>query len=133
MRLSERNRYQNSVTVSNIGLASILSDPFGKSATAIMKEVLSSTSVNELSIKKLIHGTCAKKTDAILASLKDSHIESDQSLKMNTAYKHMQELDKHIETLEIEMMKRCSPLLDSFHHITKLPGISMITAMIIIS
>lgn len=133
MRSSERNRYQNSMTVSNIGLASILSDPFGKSATAIMQEVLSSNSINESSIKKLIHGTCAKKTDAILASLKDSHIESDQRLKMNTAFKHMLELDKHIETLEIEMMRRCAPLLDSFFHITKLPGISSIAAMIIIS
>lgn len=28
MRSSERNRYQNSMTISNIGLASILSDPF---------------------------------------------------------------------------------------------------------
>lgn len=31
MRSSERNRYQSSMTMSNIGLASILSDPFGKS------------------------------------------------------------------------------------------------------
>ena len=36
MRSSERLRYQNSMTVSNIGLASILSDPFGKSARDVM-------------------------------------------------------------------------------------------------
>lgn len=133
MRSSERNRYQNSMTVSNIGLASILSDSFGKTATAIMKEVLSTHTIDDAAIKKLIHGTCAKKTDAILASLKDSHVESDQKMKMNLAFEHMHELDKHIEALEIEMLKRCAPLLDSFHHITKLPGISIIAAMIIIS
>ncbi|WRK53819.1 hypothetical protein SD457_01420 [Coprobacillaceae bacterium CR2/5/TPMF4] len=41
MRTSERNRYQNSMTVSNIALASVVSDPFGKTAKAIMNEVLS--------------------------------------------------------------------------------------------
>ena len=49
MRSSERNRYQNSMTVSNIGLASVVSDPFGKTAQAIMNEVLS-TEVIDLSL-----------------------------------------------------------------------------------
>lgn len=33
MKSSEKNRIQNCMTVSNIGIASILSDPFGKTAT----------------------------------------------------------------------------------------------------
>lgn len=37
MRTSERNRYQNCMTVSNIGLASVISDPFGKTASNIIK------------------------------------------------------------------------------------------------
>lgn len=37
MRSSERNRYQNCMTVSNIGIGSVFSDPFGKSAQAVMK------------------------------------------------------------------------------------------------
>lgn len=41
MRTGERNRYQNAMTVSNIGLASVVSDPFGKTAQSVMNEVLS--------------------------------------------------------------------------------------------
>ena len=47
MRSSERNRYQNSMTVSNIGLASTLSDSFGKTAKNIMSEVLESQIIDD--------------------------------------------------------------------------------------
>lgn len=39
-RTSEKNRVQNSMTVSNIGIANIVTDPFGKTATNIMKYLL---------------------------------------------------------------------------------------------
>ena len=47
MRTSERNRYQNCMTVSNIGLASVISDPFGKTASNIMKEVMKSNVIGD--------------------------------------------------------------------------------------
>ena len=53
-RSSERNRYQNCMTVSNIGLASVLSDPFGKTSQAIMNEVLSTDVIDESKIKKMV-------------------------------------------------------------------------------
>ena len=56
MRSSERNRYQNAMTVSNIGLASVLSDTFGKSAKAVMSEILSSDSLNEEAISIQLAG-----------------------------------------------------------------------------
>ena len=36
MKSSEKNRIQNCMAVSNVGIASVLSDPFGKTATEIM-------------------------------------------------------------------------------------------------
>ena len=54
MRTSERNRYQNCMTVSNIGLASVISDPFGKTASNIMKEVMKSNVIDDDKILKLI-------------------------------------------------------------------------------
>ncbi len=44
MRSSERNRIQNSMTVSNIGLANVVSDPFGVTATNILDYLISSPS-----------------------------------------------------------------------------------------
>ena len=80
------------MTVSNIGLASVLSDPFGKTASTIMQEVLSSNSIDDKKILSLIHGRCKNK-DKILDSLKDSNISSDQHFKMNTSFLHMQEFN----------------------------------------
>ena len=54
MRSSERNRYQNCMTDSNIGIGSVFSDPFGKSAKAIMKEVLESNVIEDEKILKCI-------------------------------------------------------------------------------
>ena len=44
MKASEKNRYQNSMTLSNISLASVLSDSFGKTAQGLMEHYLASES-----------------------------------------------------------------------------------------
>ena len=132
MRTSERNRYQNSMTVSNIALASVVSDPFGKTAKAIMNEVLSTEAIDEAKITKLIHGSCRNK-DKIIESLKNSKIEPDQRFKMTEIQSHMNELDKHIEAVEIEIIKRASRYFDDFIHITEIDGIQLMSAILIIS
>lgn len=52
----QKNRIQNCMTFSNIGIASVLSDLFGKTATQIMSYLLehSSDSLDEKAVKKLI-------------------------------------------------------------------------------
>ena len=132
MRSSERNRYQNCMTVSNIGIGSVFSDPFGKSAQAIMKEVLESDIIEDEKILKCIHRSCKNK-DKILDSIKHCNIETDQRFKMNESMTHMEELQVHINNCEIEMMKRAAPMFDQFMHITQLPGISTLSAILIIS
>lgn len=52
---------------------------------------------------------------------------------MREAKLHMQELDSHIESCEIKMIKRASPMFDQFMHITQLDGIQILWAIIIIS
>lgn len=132
MRSSERNRYQNCMTVSNIGIASVFSDPFGKSAQAIMKEVLESDIIEDEKILKCIHRSCKNK-DKILDSIKNCNIETDQRFKMNESMTHMEELQIHINNCEIEMAKRAAPMFDQFMHITELSGIGTLSAILIVS
>ena len=132
MRSSERNRYQNCMTVSNVGIGSIFSDPFGKSAQAVMKEVLESDIIDDEKILKCIHGSCKNK-DKVLDAIKNSHIETDQRFKINESMTHMEELQVHINNCEIEMIKRASPMFDQFMHITEIPGIGTLAAVLIIS
>ena len=133
MRSSERNRYQNSMTISNIGLASILSDPFGKSSRAVMKEVIRSSSVTEEKISKLLERNAKKKVKEVLHSLEGSHIESDQRLKMNIASQHMDQIDSHVKRLETEMAIRCIPYATLINLLLDIPGISYLSAMTIIA
>lgn len=133
MRSSERNRYQNSMTISNIGLASILSDPFGKSSRAVMKEVMRSSSVTEERISKLLERNAKKKVKEVLQSLVGSHIESDQRLKMNIASQHMDQIDSHVRRLETEMAIRCIPYATLINLLLDIPGISYLSAMTIIA
>lgn len=133
MRSSERNRYQNSMTISNIGLASILSDPFGKSSRAVMKEVIRSSSVTEEKISKLLERNARKKVKEVLQSLDGSHIESDQRLKMNIASQHMDQIDSHVRRLETEMAIRCIPYATLINLLLDIPGISYLSAMTIIA
>lgn len=133
MRSSERNRYQNSMTISNIGLASILSDPFGKSSRAVMKEVIRSSSVTEEKISKLLERNAKKKVKEVLQSLVGSHIESDQRLKMNIASQHMDQIDSHVRRLETEMAIRCIPYATLINLLLDIPDISYLSAMTIIA
>lgn len=133
MRSSERNRYQNSMTISIIGLGSILSDPFGKSSRAVMKEVIRSSSVTEEKISKLLERNAKKKVKEVLQSLEGSHIESDQRLKMSIASQHMDQIDSHVRRLETEMAIRCIPYATLINLLLDIPGISYLSAMTIIA
>lgn len=132
MRSSERNRYQNCMTVSNIGFASVLSDPFGKTATAIMQEMLTSDIIDDTKILNLIHGSCKNK-DKILDSIINSKMESNQRFKMNESITHMEELSSHIQACELEMVKRVIPMMAQCRQIAELKGFGLLSAIVVIS
>lgn len=47
MRSAEKNRYQNSMTISRIRIDCVLTDPFGKTASSIMNYLLSDVPFDE--------------------------------------------------------------------------------------
>ena len=133
MRCSESLRYQNSLTVSNIGLASVLSDSTGKSARNVMALALNSETITEKEIKALLKSGAKKKAQEVLKSLEGRRVENNQRLKMSIASGHMNELDKHIEELEIEMTKRCISYSSYIECMIQIPGISYMASMAIIA
>ena len=73
MASSEKNRIQNSLTISNITLDSVLSDIFGKSASNILDYILSldkPEDFNEDIIKNLLCKSAKTKSDDIITSIK---------------------------------------------------------------
>jgi transposase len=134
MRSSEKNRYQNAMTVSNITLANVLSDPFGVTATDIMHYRLSSSVFDEEHCKKLIQKGAKKKTELILESIRGSDIRPDQAFKMNEADAHMRFIDAMIVRTEAELFTRFQPYYEQVKMLAnQLPGLQELSAALILA
>jgi transposase len=134
MRSSEKNRFQDCMTVSNIGLASVLSDPFGKTAQDVMKQVLASSVFDAADYEKLIHKSAKKKTELILESIKDCNIQSEQRFKMSEVQKHIVYLEQSIIKTEVELFTRIQHFMPIANHLAQqIPGISQLSAALIIA
>lgn len=135
MKSSEKNRIQNSMTVSNIGIASILSDPFGKTATEIISYLLehSSESFDEKACRKLIKKGARAKSDEIIAAINGYTIESDQALKFELARGHLNYLDEMITKTEVELYIRIRPHWKLVELIAAMPGLTEISATLLLA
>jgi transposase len=133
MRSSEKNRYQNCLSMSNIGLANILSDPFGKTSQDIMRHVLSSKVFDEEVCKTLIQKSARKKTELILESIRGCSIEPDQRFKMDAATAHISFLNDAVLKAEAELFVRMQPHYHLVEHIATLSGVTELSAAIILS
>lgn len=135
MKSSEKNRIQNSMTVSNIGIANILSDPFGKTATEIISYLLKHTSesFDEKACRKLIKKGAKAKSDEIIAAINGYTIEADQRLKFELARGHLDYLDEMITKTEVELYIRIRPYWQLVELIAAMPGMTEISATIVLA
>ena len=128
---AEKNRYQNCLTVSNIGLASVFSDPFGKSAQAVMGELLDNDSVSDEKLLSLIHKNCKNK-DKILDAVHGSKLTPDDKFLINDINEHIHELTDHRNSVLAEIVTRLRDSIEKVILITQIPGIQVISALLII-
>ena len=133
MRSSEKNRYQDCMTVSNVGLATVLSDAFGKTAQGIMGHLASGEPFDEEKCLRLIKGQARKKAGAIIASVRDCDIGPDQRFKIDAAMGHMDYLDDMIARCELELYVRMRPHWGAVELASQLPGITELSACLILA
>lgn len=135
MKTSEKNRIQNCMTVSNIGIASVLSDPFGKTATEIMTYLLAHTSdsMDEKAVRKLIKKGAKAKSDEIIQAIKGYNIETDQAKKLELARGHLDYLDVMITQMEVELYVRIKPYYEFVEYVSTLPGMTELSSAIILA
>lgn len=86
IQTSEKNRFQNSLTWSNIQIASVVSDVFGKSAQKIIKSVLDDPSQMP-DIETLVHKSMIKKVDRLKLSI-EGDISDEQAEKIRVIKAH---------------------------------------------
>jgi len=89
---SEKNRLQNCLTVSNIQLASVVSDTFGKSSLNILNRILEDPSGTSFDIEPLIHGSMRDKIPQLELAI-DGYIAPEQAGKLKVIKKHFVDLE----------------------------------------
>ena len=135
MKSSEKNRIQNCMTVSNIGIASVLTDPFGKTATEIMSYLLEHTSdsMDEKAVRKLIKKGAKAKSDEIIEAIKGYTIETDQAKKLELARAHLDYLDEMITQTEVELYVRIQPYYEYVEYVSTMPGMTKLSSTIVLA
>ena len=95
-RSSEKNRYQNALTVCNVALDSVVSDIFGKSSTSINHEEIASKLLRSLKSKE----------DAVIESVEGYQMTDAPKYRMRLVRAHMDyitaeinDVDKMIENM----------------------------------
>ena len=104
MRSSEKNRFQNSLTVSNIQIANVVTDVFGKTSQSILKLMLSNPNLTLDDITPLLNKNLKSSPEEILKSINGT-FDSTQSSKMNVCLKHFDYINECIDEIEQEVLK----------------------------
>ena len=106
MSSSEKNRIQNSLTISNITLDSVLSDIFGKSASLILDYILSldkPENFNEEFCKSLLQKSAKTKSDDIITSIKGFSIPDSTVVKIKSSREHLNSINDTISKIDDEV------------------------------
>ena len=137
-RSSEKNRYQNSLTVCNVALDSVVSDIFGKSSTSIIDYLLeqSGTSIDhEVIASKLLKRLKAKE-DAVIESIEGYQMTDSQKYRMHLVRAHMDYITAAINDVdsEIESLIAFDPDYENaVELLCTIPGVKYDSAITIIS
>lgn len=135
MKTAEKNRYQNSMTISRIRLDCVLSDPFGKTASKLMNYLLTEDTFEENQCLEILHCQGKRKAspEEILDSIRGYHLLPEQRFKMNHAKEHMDFLNNSISEIEKELYIRTRSYDSLIKHISTIAGLTELSSVIVIS
>ena len=133
MRSAEKNRFQNSMTISRIRIDCVLTDPFGKTASSIMDYLLSDVPFDETECAKLIHGRVKASNEEIFDSIRGFEILSEQRFKMSHAKQHMELLSSYIDDIETELFRLSRSYDEVIKRISGIVGFTERSALFVIS
>jgi len=131
-RSSEKNRVQDSLTVSNIMLSNVVSDTFGKSSSAIIQHLIKHPGDRNFDFRPLIHGSMLKKQDDIALAI-DGTIDEVQAGKIKLCLSHIDDLKYYIARIEETAMRLAAHHSGALRIIESEPGIDQIAALTVLS
>ena len=138
MSSSEKQRIQNSLTISNISLDSVLSDLFGKSASDILYYILNLDNpedFNEEIVKSFLRKSAKSKSDDIITSIQGFSMSDSTVSKLKASKEHLNSINDTIISIDesVDYIIDNNELRSYVDLIKTIPGISETSAKIIVS
>ena len=131
-RSGEKNRFQNSLTMSNVQIANVVTDVFGKTSQSILKLMLSNPNLTLDDITPLLRKNLKSSPEEILKSI-NGNFDEYQSSKMNIVLNHYNSINECIEELEAQILKLALKYSTEINLLLTIPGIKEISAIFIIA
>ena len=137
-RSSEKNRYQNALTVCNVALDSVVSDIFGKSSSSIIDYLLeqSGTTINHEEIASKLLKRLKSKEDAVIESIEGYQMTDSQKYRMRLVHAHMDYITAEINDVDKQIESLISSVPDyvkAIQLLTTIPGVKRDSTITIIS
>ena len=133
MRSSEKNRFQNAFTVCNVALDSVVSDMFGKSATAITDYLTSDEKFDAQHCISLLHRSLKKKADEILEAIEGYEITPEQKVRIGIVRDHLYFIDTLIKRVDACINHLVEKYEGYIVLLRTIPGVDRSTAISILS
>lgn len=133
IRSSEKNRYQNALTVGNCKIDMTFSDIFGKSSSLILDIILNNDSFSDEDIINCISKKCKSSYEDIFASISGITFTTEQKLRINIIKEHIDYLTNQINTLRDIVNELIKPYEDYINLLMTIPGIDRNSAITILS
>lgn len=126
---SEKNRLQNSLTVSNIQLGNVVSDTFGKSSQNILDKILENPLDTSFDIEPLIHASMKAKLSELELAI-DGYITPEQAGKLKVIKEHCKDLESRKAELEKLILALANPYQQELDLILTAPSFKNIFSAI---
>ena len=133
VRSSEKNRYQNSLTVGNCKVDMAFSDVFGKSASSIIDIILSNNEYSDEDILKNVHGRCKASNEEILDAVRGSEFSEAHKIKIGIVKSHMDYVTGLLNQLGNVIDELVKPYESYITLLKTIPGMSRKSAIITLS
>jgi transposase len=130
---SEKNRFQNSFTVCNVALDSVVSDMFGKSAGLITDYLINTDDFDPEHCKSLLQRSLKKKGDMVVESISGYEINPAQKYRMRMVRAHLSFVEESIAKLDSKLDELVEPYDNHIALLCSIPGVDRRSAVTIIS
>lgn len=132
---SEKNRFQNALTVCNVALDSVVSDIFGKSATSVIDYLLeqSDNSINHEEISSRLLRSLKKKSESVIESIEGYQMTDAQKYRLRLVHAHMDYITSTLADIDSMIDSLVEPYENAVQLLCTIPGVDRSSAITIIS